>query len=485
MKTKYQKYFADHEGYLMNPHLYTDKPAAQRLFEGFLNESKDRIKELQEFKKCIDITNNSNALKNNSKFTEVWGDQYKDNFNYFFSTIWKVLKSSYEKGDFDEAKFAKEYGKLHAFFYNEKTTLVQVLVPLHNLKCTFGNVDLTHLINAPVKISLRSMTDEDRVFLISVTGGYSSDSIISLHQSDFILELEYYDKFYSEIQRWREDIEAHVTELITALRLLKKGYVGPSLILLRHPLIDKTITLRQIDYDLFSLWPSITNQGEMPYVLNESEINTLQTILQLLRKISDNNKGIPIRHFNSSYEKTNKADKFLDLMITCEALFSDSEKDSLTHKVAWRFSRLLWENAVERKKRCKEMKDLYSIRSKLVHGNEEKVDDKEVEEAENHMRNSIKGYICEMNNNSFTQKQQFLNYLDFAKTDSTGLKIGDLCRKCNKGQLQMTGEKEKTKVLTIDHLHCDQCGSEFIALCSRYAAENVGTELSEQLSELN
>ncbi len=72
MRTKYEKYFANYEGHLMNPHLYTDKPISQRLFENLLNERKNQVEELEEFKKCINIINNSDALKNSNKFTEVW-----------------------------------------------------------------------------------------------------------------------------------------------------------------------------------------------------------------------------------------------------------------------------------------------------------------------------------------------------------------------------------------------------------------------------
>jgi hypothetical protein len=136
----------------------------------------------------------------------------------------------------------------------------------------------------------------------------------------------------------------------------------------------------------------------------------------LLRKISDNNKGIAIRHFNSAYEKTKKVDKFLDLMITCEALFSNpGEKDSVTYKIAWRFSKLLGDNADLRHELYKKMTELYSARSQLVHGNKDKVKDEDVEKAENFMRDSLKGYLHEMNINSFPTKMEFLWYLDFKK----------------------------------------------------------------------
>jgi hypothetical protein len=55
----------------MNPHLYTDKPLPQRLFEEFLNEMKDQIKDLKEFKICIGKITISNALGRNSRRSGV------------------------------------------------------------------------------------------------------------------------------------------------------------------------------------------------------------------------------------------------------------------------------------------------------------------------------------------------------------------------------------------------------------------------------
>lgn len=145
--------------------------------------------------------------------------------------------------------------------------------------------------------------------------------------------------------------------------------------------------------------------------------DALQTILELLRKISDKNKDLAIRRFNSAYEKTEKADKLLDLMITCEALFSDAtETDAVTHKLAWRFSRLLGDNAAKSKDLYQKMKKLYTTRSQVVHGNNDYVANEKVEQAEDYMRRSLNGYLCEMNNNSFEDKKGFLEYLDFEKT---------------------------------------------------------------------
>jgi hypothetical protein len=216
-------------------------------------------------------------------------------------------------------------------------------VPIFNLKSDRNIIDFSQFIGSLGKIVLRAITDEEQTSLTSIIGGYASDRILPIYRSDFILEIKYYDKFYSQGENLDEKIKAQVDELITALRLLKKGYVGASIILLRHLLMDKTTNLIYMNYDLFSLAPSV-NQGKIlypnPFLLNEDEVNAVHNILQLLKQVINKKNDFPIRRFNAAYEKTKKADKFLDLMITYEALFSGKGSDSVNHKLVWRFSRL-------------------------------------------------------------------------------------------------------------------------------------------------
>jgi hypothetical protein len=268
------------------------------------------------------------------------------------------------------------------------------------------------------KVVLRSITSEDKTFLISTIGGYSNVNVIPIHMSDFILDIEYYDKFYSQ-EKSQEKIKEQIEELISALRLLKEGYIGASLILFRPPLSDKATTLMPIAYDLYSLTPPVNlalgQMDDITFYLSECEVNTVHHILQLLKQIIEKKKDLPIRRFNSSYEKPNKADKFLDLMITYETLFSGKRTDSVTHKLAWRFSRLLGNDSEQCSALYDDMKKLYERRSTLVHGDNDDVDSTSVQQLQDYMRRSIKEYLKEMDRKSFKTNNQFTHYLDFEK----------------------------------------------------------------------
>jgi hypothetical protein len=141
---KYEKHFSSYAGHIRNPHLCTDKPLPQRLFEDCLRDFKDQIEALDEFKTLADKITASNALNSKNKFNKFWGIEFEDNFDLFFSTIWKVVKSSYEKGSFDQVLFTKEYENLKAFFDNENVTLSHILVPIYNLKCDRDLIDLSN-----------------------------------------------------------------------------------------------------------------------------------------------------------------------------------------------------------------------------------------------------------------------------------------------------------------------------------------------------
>lgn len=413
---KYSKYFLNYESPIKNPHLYTDRPIAQRLFEEFVADMKKEIMELEEFKTLNNRIIESNGYNNRDKVKAVWGQSFDNNFELLFSCMWKIVKSSYELESFDQKVFNKEYKKLREYFYSENTSLIQILVPLHNLKSSQSNIDISQLIGSSGKLVLRSITDEEKSFLISISGGYNAETTLSIHKSDFILELEYYDKFYSKDDHLNDKIKADIVELITAMRILKKGYVGAPFILYRHPLIDKTVNLIMMDFDSMGLLPIRNSQGlwfSNPYQLDKNEISDLRNILQLLKTIINKKNDLAIRRFNSAYEKTNKSDKFLDLMITYEALFSGEQSDSVSHKLALRFSRLLGDSFTHQKELYDDMKNVYKQRSKLVHGGGDDIQPTWVEKAEEYMRNSIKEYLRVMYVNSFTNIDQFVDYLDF------------------------------------------------------------------------
>lgn len=79
--------------------------------------------------------------------------------------------------------------------------------------------------------------------------------------------------------------------------------------------------------------------------------------------------AIAIRRFALAMSRPSLDDKLIDLMICAEALFLRVEMNELTYKLAHRAALLLGENPSQQIDIFKFIKDAYSMRSKVVHGN--------------------------------------------------------------------------------------------------------------------
>jgi hypothetical protein len=88
-------------------------------------------------------------------------------------------------------------------------------------------------------------------------------------------------------------------------------------------------------------------------------------------------------------------------------------------------------------------------------------------------------YIFSPEGERIGEYQRMINYfvqqdsVALEKKDVEGFKIGQLCNKCKRGHLQMTGEREDTGIKKTDFFRCDYCGSEF---------KNIRAETSDGIS---
>lgn len=156
-------------------------------------------------------------------------------------------------------------------------------------------------------------------------------------QSQFILEVNYQEqKRFGEqaVKELRDDVISLVQHIITGLRLLKEGNIGALTILfkLQFGNVNSSVLL---DHDYMAA------VFRNPLKLEKDDIAKLSHILRLSFKPNDNLK-LALSRFNSSFAKTDPSDKLIDIMISYETLFSVEKSDSISHKLALRFSRLSW-----------------------------------------------------------------------------------------------------------------------------------------------
>jgi len=106
------------------------------------------------------------------------------------------------------------------------------------------------------------------------------------------------------------------------------------------------------------------------YRLAESEIEELKTIYKLVSKVTSrypDSFALALSRFNDYFGRINELDGLLDLVIALEALFA-GESQEIGYSLALRCSYFLEPDTKKRKDIFTRLRDIYAIRSYIVHG---------------------------------------------------------------------------------------------------------------------
>jgi len=162
--------------------------------------------------------------------------------------------------------------------------------------------------------------------------------------------------------------------VLQSLRLLHKGkvFVGP----LYFPIFPEFGGFKRnvgvlLETDLTTLPSAHLGYFTLgSYELAESEIEELKTIYGLLSKETSrypDSFALASSRFNDSFVRVNELDGLLDLVIALEALFSGGGQE-ISYSLALRCSYFLEPDFQKRKEVFNRLRDIYDIRSCIVHG---------------------------------------------------------------------------------------------------------------------
>jgi hypothetical protein len=322
-----------------------------------------------------------------------------------------LMQSISKPGEFDEALFKKMYHDLELFFYNNKIW-VTYIVPLYKFD---SNTDRIH-ISGDLSIRKRS-TDEEHISTYGKLPYWIGNELVYDENSDskYVIESKTQEHKIIEsnldVIRESSQSEEKIRKLITALRLTKEGSVQSEFIYcsngLKIPVHENFIQLPYL---------SSTKHGQK-YVLNESEGSELIEVFNLvgdMRTREIRNSSITLNRFHSAYAKELNEDKFLDYSICLESLLCWDNRGSIGHTLSSRASRLIKKTVEDREELYCEMKRLYDIRNKIVHGSEDIPNmDVEIKGLEEKTRIITKHYMKEIKNLSYN-RQKLARQLDFA-----------------------------------------------------------------------
>jgi hypothetical protein len=169
----------------------------------------------------------------------------------------------------------------------------------------------------------------------------------------------------------RRAIVLRLHECLTAVRLLGDGFVYMGDIWFERATPSFGDTYEEI-------YVSDGWRGVKPGLKLDVEESTTGVVAQLLSQLvgvfTTGSKKfhplyVPNSRFNMYFERDLVEDQLLDLAICLEALFTNpGEKTEVTYRISRRIGRLLGTTQPERVAMIKTAKDIYDVRSRLVHG---------------------------------------------------------------------------------------------------------------------
>lgn len=196
----------------------------------------------------------------------------------------------------------------------------------------------------------------------------------------YVLECSFHVPKDSEIM---SDADGKMIELIkntiTALRLLKKGYIDSNCIF-RVPTKDSQ-GHTGLRFERIIPNPSLY-EG---YYLRTDELIPFKNLLEKIIKIDfDKEKRLKValRRFENSYFDVEVEDKLIDYMIAFEALFTEITDWKKREIIAKNSARLLGKDKADKRQMKEILLEAYRLRNKIVHGEDLKINDENTLEEE-------------------------------------------------------------------------------------------------------
>ena len=315
----------------------------------FISDNEEDIKKLPGYTECED------EVKKHPNYRNTFGMTTRT----FFAELVEKTKSL----DFNELTFNEVYADFENFLLTLETSN-----KLHALVSGFSMAPEVIVLGPDIKI--KKMTADELAETIDNTSYF--DSKFEVMHCRYRIEINYKTKENVGPGK-NPHVEAidTIKKIISALRLFKCGDVC-SEFYYYFP-ISWTIFARGI---ASSSNPSIPARARIRSELKieNSDIENFKVFWNCYKEIIPklNNflfLNTAINRLNFAYDNTRVEDRLIDYMIAFEAMFlKGSEKQELTYRLALRTAVLLSEPSGPREEIFKNMKIAYRLRSLVVHG---------------------------------------------------------------------------------------------------------------------
>jgi hypothetical protein len=335
---------------------------------------------------------------------------------YFVTSITK--RSLMKENEFFE-NFDRVYLQYESVFFNGIIPTKNI-IPLHHFIFNTSEMNLDN------NLKLKKISHVHLKLIFDISTSLRLETF-DIGESPYVLEEMILEPVISSKgQTKKKPLKvSEVHSLITLLRLFKKGNVSYSYI---FPIKDTVFPFNLCKPNLDN--PYVDSSKKDNYILEDTEIpkflNFWNDHRNVLLKINSAktkwaNIHLALGRFNSSYNRASNKDRFIDLSIAIEALFSRGSGEdidgSLTHKYLLRVSRFLGTTLSNYREYYKNMQELYSLRSKIVHGKTEtELIRMKTNLLEDYVRKSLKKYLDKINKSKL--HKDILDEMDYVCVDN-------------------------------------------------------------------
>ena len=280
------------------------------------------------------------------------------NFLIVYCNLKKDLK-------FDEAIFNALYNRLEDKLFGKD--YIMALCPLKKFYLKTDEL----VLDAGIKI--RRISKEELLFINKEMAG---GTLKELDDIQFTIEYTYdINEFRKppDVDDWNWSAWQNATvicenkfiEIVALLRLFKEGDFHNPLENFQVPYWD--VVPKGIHFNLCDR----KIRGDRNYTLERGETKDFKEFYRKSLRFTDGKRMfIALERFNLAYEKKRFEDNIIDYVIACEALFGTEKKSRIGMRIELKSGFLIEDSKEKITEIYKFMRDVYDLRSKVVHGNE-------------------------------------------------------------------------------------------------------------------
>lgn len=339
----------------------------------------DKLKSLKEYESLLLCFKDSRLISQHLTkpvFTSIGPSQITP-YQMAVYPLQLMLERTEKRFTFDESVFSQSLARLWSFL-RRKRVVYKHVIPLMNFTSEMEEFAFDNRIRIrPFKASEL----ENQTFL----SGYSQPDTSRLKYA-----IEYLDI----MDKWsgRSGVpKDYIDPVFWALRLCKSGQLVSSL----HIVFPETKGPGQYRALGTSKWAPVILHARNAYSLKKADQRKLKLVWrQLRRKALPKALQIGLRRLDFSYDRSHQDDRLIDCVIALEATFlKEGENTEAGFRISTRLSKLLGKSFSERTIIRKDIQDFYSLRSKIVHGNEPDIEETVVQKLEEYVRVSFQRFL--------------------------------------------------------------------------------------------